>query len=102
MDLSQIILEKRNAKVETHLIQYAPVWIIDQKITPSDESVLFDAVFQHNQYGWVRRRYRYDAYNDVLYYKGEVKLSESEVLAIQEKEPYLVSTVADIPNAYGG
>jgi hypothetical protein len=102
MDISQIILEKRNTKVESHLIQYAPVWIIDQNVSPSDETVLFDAVFQHNQYDWVRRRYRYDAYNDVLYYKGEVKLSESEVLAIQEQDPFLVSTVANIPNAYGG
>jgi hypothetical protein len=102
MDISQIILEKRDAKVQTHLMQYAPVWIIDQNVSPSDETVLFDAVFQHNQYGWVRRRYRYDAYNDVLYYKGQVVLVESEVLAIQEHEPFLVPTIADIPNAYGG
>jgi hypothetical protein len=102
MDISHIILEKRDAKVETHLMQYAPVWIVDQNVSPSDETVLFDAVFQHNQYGWVRRRYRYDAFNDVLYYKGQLVLTESEVLAIQEQEPFLVPAVADIPNAYGG
>ena len=79
------------------------MWLNDQKLIPEDEAVQFNVVFQHNRYGWVSRRYRYDAFNNVLYYKGQVLVSEEEALAIQEKLPYVTATIAaDIPNAYGG
>ncbi|MDK3161629.1 hypothetical protein FBR02_11205 [Anaerolineae bacterium CFX9] len=97
-----LMLRKRDAKARPHLAQYAPVWLVDQQIFPEDEAVQFNVVFQHNLYGWVNRRYRYDAFNDVLYHKGQTVLSEEEALQIQEQEPYLVPTVTDIPNAYGG
>ncbi len=42
----------------------------NQKIIESDEAVQFNVVFEHSRYGWVSRRYRFDGFNNVLYYKG--------------------------------
>lgn len=102
MSNEQLLLQKRDAKAKPHLEQYAPVWLVEQKIIPEDEAVQFNVVFEHNRYGWVNRRYRYDGFNDVLYYKGQIILSEDQALKVQEKEPYLNAIVADLPNAYGG
>jgi hypothetical protein len=102
MKIEQVLREKRDHKTISHLEQYAPVWIVNEKIIVKDEAIQFDVVFQHPQYGWVNRRYRYDGFNDVLYYKGQIAVSEKDVLAIQEKEPYLAPDIADIPNSYGG
>ncbi len=102
MSNDKVLLQKRDAKAKPHLEQYAPVWLVNQKIIEDDEAVQFNVVFEHSRYGWVSRRYRYDGFNDVLYYKGQTILSEDEALAVQEKEPYVSVTVADIPNAYGG
>lgn len=96
------LFKLRDAKSIPHLNQYAPVWIVDQKVILQDEAVQFDVVFQHNLYGWVRRRYRFDGFNDVLYHKGQTLLKEDDVLDVQENDPYISVTVADIPNAYGG
>ncbi|MFN8451495.1 MAG: hypothetical protein U0521_23645 [Anaerolineae bacterium] len=102
MTNEQALLQKRDAKARPHLEQYAPVWLVEQKIIAEDEAVQFNVVFEHNRYGWVSRRYRYDGFNNVLYYKGQVILSEDEALDLQQKDPYISVTVADIPNAYGG
>ncbi len=96
------ILQRRDAKARPHLEQYAPVWLVDQKMILEDDSVQFNVVFQHHLYGWVSRRYRYDAFNDVLYYKGQNRVSIDKMVEIQETEPWLVVTVANIPNGYGG
>lgn len=96
------ILNQRDLKTKPHLEQYAPVWIIDEKLIPQDQAVQFNVAFYHNLYGWVNRRYRYDGFNDVLYHKGQTLLTEEQALEIQEKEPYISVTVADLPNAYGG
>jgi hypothetical protein len=98
----QALLQKRDAKVKPHIEQYAPVWLVDQKIIPEDEAVQFNLMFQHNRYGWVSRRYRYDGFNDVLYYKGQRLIREEDALDIQAQEPYLNVILTDIPNAYGG
>lgn len=102
MNDEQALLQKRDAKAIPHLQQYAPVWLVDQKIIAEDEAVQFNVVFEHNRYGWVSRRYRFDGFNNVLYYKGQTLVSEDEALVIEEKEPYISVLVADIPNAYGG
>ncbi len=102
MNIEQSLRAQRDAKAKPHLNQYAPVWIIDEKIILADEAVQFNVMFQHPEYGWVNRRYRYDAFNDVLYHKGQILMAENETLAIQENEPYISVTVADIPNSYGG
>ncbi|MBZ0301221.1 MAG: hypothetical protein K8J31_15845 [Anaerolineae bacterium] len=89
-------------KAIPHLEQYAPVWLVDQQVIPDDEAVQFNVVFQHSLYGWVNRRYRYDAFNNVLYHKGQNLLSPDAALEVQETDPWIVAKVADIPNAYGG
>ncbi len=99
---AELLLEKRDAKAKPHLAQYAPVWLIEERVNERDETVLFNVLFQHNLYGWVNRRYRYDGFNDVLYYSGQTLMSEDEALEIQAREPYISVSVADIPNAYGG
>ncbi len=96
------LLKKRDDKSKPHLIQYAPVWLADQVIIPEDEAIMFQAIFRHNSYGWVTRRYRYDAFNNVLYHKGQKVLSEDEVVDLAKSEPYINATVADTTNAYGG
>ncbi|HEX2622082.1 MAG TPA: hypothetical protein VHL11_18120 [Phototrophicaceae bacterium] len=96
------IAKLRDTRVKTHLNQYAPVWITDEVFIPEDDALQFQAIFQHNLYGWVNRRYRYDGFNDVLYHKGQTLLSEDKGLEIQEQEPYMTVTVDDIPNSYGG
>lgn len=96
------IVKLRDAKMKPHLAQYAPVWIANEEFDEEDDSVLFSAIFQHHQYGWVDRRYRYDGFNNVLYHKGQIQLDEEAALEYQEKAPYIDTTIADIPNAYGG
>lgn len=93
---------KRDAKAKPHLEQYAPVWIVDEKFIPDEEALQFNVVFQHSEYGWVNRRYKFDGFNQVLYFKGQNQITEDAALKIQTQEPYLTSLVADIPNAYGG
>lgn len=102
MNAQDILRKKRDAKVIPHLQQYAPVWLVDEKVLSNEDAIQFNVVFQHHQYGWVNRRYRFDGFNNVLYHKGQTTLSEAEVLKTQEKEPYMVAAVPDIPNAYGG
>ena len=97
------LLKMRDAEVIPHLEQYAPVWLFDEKLVPGDESVIFNVVFQHNLYGWVKRRYKYDSFDDVLYYLGENVIAEDEALAIQnQNEPYINLTINDSVNGYGG
>ncbi len=98
-----IILNKRDAETIPHLEQYAPVWLIEEKIVPDDESVIFNVVFQHNVYGWVKRRYEYDGFANVLYDLGEIMIAEEEALTLQSQhQPYINLTINDSVNAYGG
>ena len=101
MAASELYL-KRDAKVREHLGQYAPVWLISEKIISSDESVLFEVLFQHNLYGWTNRRYLYDGFNNVLYHKGQVPADLDLVDSLISKAPWISTTIADIPHAYGG
>src|SRR5690242_3172613 len=97
------ILKKRDEEAIPHLEQYAPVWLVDEKIVPDDESVIFNVVFQHNLYGWVRRRYEYDGFANVLYDLGEIMIAEEEALTLQSQhQPYIDLTINDSINAYGG
>jgi hypothetical protein len=92
----------RNAKVSGHLSQYAPVWIVEETYDLVDHQLTFHAVFQHNLYSWVKRRYLYDGQNDVLYHKGQISLTEDAAMPIIANAPDFNTTVADTPNAYGG
>lgn len=102
MEQQSNLLQRRDNKVKPHLRQYAPVWIVDEKIIEREEAVQFNVVFFHHRYGWVDRRYRYDGFNDVLYHKGQTPINEDDAVEIQEQSPYITRTVADLPNAYGG
>ena len=98
----EMLLKRRDDATRHHLEQYAPVWIVDQKIIEEDEAVQFNVVFQHKLYGWVNRRYRYDGFNDVLYHKGQNTIKEIEAVDVQSADPYIAVVVNDIPNSYGG
>lgn len=99
---------KRDAKAKPHLEQYAPVWIVDERVLLEEEAIQFNVLFLHSTAGdnyspsWVSRRYRYDAFNDTLYHKGQNRVDEEEALEFTETEPYITTTAADVPNAYGG
>ncbi len=96
------LFEKLGEKVRPHLDQFAPVWLVSDVVLPADESVILNVMFQHPRYGWVNRRYKYDGFNNVLYYKGQVVVDEYTALAVQENEPFITTTVSDIPDSYGG
>ena len=96
------LLEKRNVKTIPHLKQYAPVWLVDEKTIAEEMVVQFNVIFRHNRYGWVNRRYRYDGFNDVLYYKGQTTMEETEIARIETNKPFISATVSDVVNAYGG
>lgn len=104
----QEVIKRRDKKARPHLEQYAPVWIVNETIELAEEAVQFEAVFQHphatlsNQPAWVRRRYRYDSFNDTLYHKGQVVLDEDDVLDLMDSDPYIESVASDMPNSYGG
>ncbi len=94
--------ELRDAKAVPHLQQYAPVWLVREEVLPSQDAIRFEVVFHHPFYGWVRRRYYFDAFNNVLYHKGQVPLSEEEVLALETQTPYIPAEVVNTVDAYGG
>ena len=96
------LLSKRDQKLIPHLNQYAPVWLTDEKIIMAERAVQFNVVFEHNRYGWVTRRYRYDGFNDVLYHKGQTIIAEDQVAELESLPPFLQATVTNVPNAYGG
>lgn len=105
----QQLIAKRDQKVKEHLEQYAPVWIIDEKMLMTDEAIQFTVLFLHSTANelatpaWVTRRYRYDAFNDTLYYKGQICVSEEEAVDMTAgKDPYISLISEDMPNAYGG
>lgn len=90
-ELTGEILHRRDLKVKPVLIQMAPVWLVAEKVIESEEAVLFNLVFEDETYGWLSRRYRYDAFNDVLYHMGERRVSEAEGLRIQQTPPFIVA-----------
>jgi hypothetical protein len=94
---------QRDRKAKSTLEQYAPVYLVSETIDMEKPSILFNALFQHRLYGWVSRRYLYDGFNDVLYYKGQQRVAESDAIEVQASiEPYVAGVAEDIPNSYGG
>jgi hypothetical protein len=83
------IRERRDRKMKPILEPFVPIWLVAERVVAEEDAVLFNVVFQDPAYGWLNRRYRYDAFNDVLYHMGERRISEAEVLVIQQQEPYL-------------
>lgn len=95
--------ELRDRKAIPHLEQYAPVWLVDDVPIPEDEAIRFNVVFYHPRYGWVNRRYRYDAFNHVLYHHGQRRIKEDEALYnLEEKTPYISAETVNTVDSYGG
>lgn len=92
----------RDVKVREHLEQYAPVWMVDDVPLVEDETLRFNVVFMHPRYGWVNRRYRYDAFSDVLYYHGQRRLHEEDALDLLDQDPYIPAETINTLEAYGG
>jgi len=99
---TQTMLQKRNAKVQNHLAQYAPIWLVQEEIILDEDTIQFEVVFLHPRYQWVRRRYRYDFYNDTLYQLGQVAVDEGDTFDLQNQEPFISTEVMNTVNSYGG
>ncbi|HML20177.1 MAG TPA: hypothetical protein PKD09_00925 [Aggregatilinea sp.] len=97
-----LIRARRDAKAKPHLTQYAPVWMVGEEFVPDDDAVRFSVVFCHPKYSWVTRRYRFDGYNDVLYYLGEMLLDEDKALDMEITEPYISAEAINTLDSYGG
>ncbi len=99
----QRMRELRDAKVIPHLQQYAPVWMVIETPLLNDDAIQFNVVFYHPYYGWVNRRYRFDAFNNVLYHQGQTIISEDEALLnLEEKTPYISAETVNTVDSYGG
>jgi hypothetical protein len=98
----KIMRQRRDDKVQPHLEQYAPVWLVHEEPIPQDDALVFNVVFYHPRYGWVNRRYRYDAFNNVLYHRGQTTIGEEEALELEEKKPYISAEMINTINSYGG
>lgn len=94
--------ELRDAKAIPHLRQYAPVWLVAEEALPAQDAIRFEVVFRHPFYGWVRRRYYFDAFNNTLYHKGQIPVGEAEALEIAAQAPYIPAEVVNTVDAYGG
>jgi hypothetical protein len=93
----------RDAKAIPHLQQYAPVWLVEDVPIPQDEALQFNVVFFHPRYGWISRRYRYDAFNNVLYHQGQTIVDEGDLLLnLEEKTPYIAAETINTVDSYGG
>jgi hypothetical protein len=93
----------RDEKVKPHLEQYAPVWLVEDVPVLKDDVLRFNVVFYHPYYGWVNRRYRFDAFNKVLYHQGQTLISEDEALLnLEEKKPYIPAETVNTVDSYGG
>lgn len=101
-DKINLMRQLRDAKVREHLEQYAPVWMVDDVPLVEEETLRFNVVFVHSRYGWVNRRYRYDAFTDVLYYHGQRRLREEDILDLFDQEPYIPAETINTLQAYGG
>lgn len=92
-------IARRDQKVREALQNAAPLWLINDDFRPVEESLIFDLVYLHSIYGWVQHRYKYDAFNDVLYHMGEMRLSETQTLTLQEQDPYFPGEISlAVPN----
>ena len=90
---------RRDKKIRTAMGHIGPIWLLNDEYRPIEESCLYDLVFPNSVDGWVQCRYKYDAFNDVLYHMGERRLTETEALVIQETEPYFSGEMATaVPN----
>ena len=93
------MIARRNNKVRAVMKDLAPIWLANEEFRARDEALLFNLMYVHPHHGWVSERFKYDAFNDVLYHMGQRRLAEDEALKIQEKAPYVPGEVTTrVPN----
>jgi hypothetical protein len=80
---------RRDEKVRTGLSEFAPIWLTDDTFRANEESLYFYLIYAHPYDGVIKERFKYDAFNDVLYHMGARKLSDEEVLVFQDQPPFL-------------
>lgn len=92
----------RDDKVREHLMQYAPIWLVSERPEPDIDTLYFDVVFLHPYYRWVKRHYAYDYFTDVLHHRGQIQLTEDDILEITAGEPYMEASGSNSIMSYGG
>jgi hypothetical protein len=91
--------QRRDDKIRHAMNGVTPLWLIHDDYRAPEESFFFDLVYQHSIYGWIQQRFKYDAFNDVLYHFGQSALNEADALAVQDTPPYIEGEVsAAVPN----
>ncbi len=91
--------QQRDDKVRKAMQGIAPLWMVKDEWRAEEECLLFDLAYQHSIYGFIQERYKYDAFNNVMYHFGWRKLDEEKALVIQETPVYIegeVSTAAPV------
>jgi len=91
----QQMIARRNQKVRSSMQDLAPIWLTNEEFRPRDEALLCNLIYLHPHHGWISERYKYDAFNDVLYHMGQRRLSEEEALKFEAQEPFLPGEVTD-------
>lgn len=92
----------RDKKVRNHLSQYAPLWLAHEEADVDKDSLIFEVVFQHPSYRWVKRRYWFDYFVDVLHHRGQLVMSEEDVADIIATDPFIESASSNSILSYGG
>lgn len=94
--------EGRGEKIRSAFSDSAPVWLLDEEYQAQEDSLVFNLIYFHPVHGWINAHCKYDGVTDVLYPLGEARLSEEQVLEIQDTEPFIVglgeATVPDNPS----
>lgn len=83
------IARRRDEALQRALIDYRPVWLVFNEMEPESKKNVFNVVFRHPRRGWVNRRYLFDAFDEVLYERGEYVISEEKAIDIQATTPHL-------------
>lgn len=93
------LIAKRDKRLHQTFDDLAPLWLINDEYRSSKVSFFFNVIFQHPVHGWISQHARYDTFNNVLYHLGQARMSEADVLQIQDQDPYISgSGAASIPN----
>jgi hypothetical protein len=80
---------KRDQKLRDAMTEFAPVWLTEETFRAAEEALFFYLIYAHPLDGMIKERFKYDAFNDVLYHMGARKLLEAESILVQEQPPYL-------------
>jgi hypothetical protein len=89
----------RDKKIRDIFSGFAPLWLIDDKFYPQQDSFRFNIVYSHPVHGWIKQHFKYDVISDVLYNMGEVRISEETLSRIQDRYIFtLDNSASSIPN----